>query len=305
MTAADVEGTPDRSQHEGLPGYVAHAVSRRDAAWVLRRCARRGHVLAYIGDDQMRSQTGPIAATGTGGALLRCLRCGTWLLATDEAVAEVVGSADEPAALGDVPLLARGPHGRRFGLLRLLALERGVRGLLMVVAGMAALHVADQRDSILSAIERLAVAARPLGEELGVHVTDSLVMQKLEDYLGGSGDPVYLAGFFLTAYGALQVVEGIGLWGGWRWAEYLAVIVTSAFIPLEVYELVEKPTVLKALALVLNVCVVVYLLYKGRLFGLRGGHRKFLAELRDATLPADLLVGLGRSPEELSSTRVV
>ena len=138
-----------------------------------------------------------------------------------------------------------------------------------------------------------------------MHITASWLFRELEKYLGGSGDPVRLAGLGLLAYGVVQVVEGVGLWGGWRWAEYLAVVATSAFIPLEVYELVEGPTPLKLSALVVNVLVVIYLVWKGRLFGVRGGHAAFLAELRDSTLPADLLRSIGRSPAELTSTRVV
>lgn len=106
---------------------------------------------------------------------------------------------------------------------------------------------------------------------------------------------VRLAGVGLLAYGVLQVIEGVGLWGGWRWAEYLAVVATSAFIPLEIYELVNEPTALKLSALVVNVVVVIYLVWKGRLFGVRGGHEAFLAELRDSTLPADVLRSLGRT----------
>ena len=59
------------------------------------------------------------------------------------------------------------------------------------------------------------------------------------------------------------------------------------------------------MALVVNVIVVIYLVYKGRLFGVRGGHEQFLAELRDSTLPADMLRSLSRSTAELSGTRVV
>ena len=73
----------------------------------------------------------------------------------------------------------------------------------------------------------------------------------------------------------------------------------------EIYELVEKPTPLKAAALLLNVVIVVYPLYKGRLFGIRGGHEAFPGKVRDSTLPADLLRSLGRSPQELIGSRIV
>jgi uncharacterized membrane protein (DUF2068 family) len=109
----------------------------------------------------------------------------------------------------------------------------------------------------------------------------------------------------LLAYGVVQVVEGVGLWGGWRWAEYLATVATSAFIPFEIHEIVLDPTPLKIVFLVVNVLIVIYLVYKGRLFGIRGGHGAYLKEVRDSTLPADLLRSLGRSPTELTSHRII
>jgi hypothetical protein len=56
-----------------------------------------------------------------------------------------------------------------------------------------------------------------------------------------------------------------------RWAEYLTLIVTASFLPLEIYELSVRVSVLKLIAFVLNIAVVVYLLYAKRLFGIRGG----------------------------------
>lgn len=65
-------------------------------------------------------------------------------------------------------------------------------------------------------------------------------------------------------YGALFAVEGIGLWQGKRWAEYLTVIATGLLIPLELYELARGMSQLKLLALVVNVAVVAYLVYRLR-----------------------------------------
>ena len=56
-----------------------------------------------------------------------------------------------------------------------------------------------------------------------------------------------------------------------RWAEYLTFIVTTSLLPLEIYELANRATVFKAIAFVINVAVVVYLLRAKRLFGIRGG----------------------------------
>jgi len=37
----------------------------------------------------------------------------------------------------------------------------------------------------------------------------------------------------------------------------------------------------------------------------RGGHTAYLREVRDSTLPADLLRSIGRSPAELTSHRII
>lgn len=62
------------------------------------------------------------------------------------------------------------------------------------------------------------------------------------------------------AYGSLFAVEGIGLVLRKRWAEYLTVISTSVFLPLEIYELIHRPRLAKVVILVLNLAIVVYLI---------------------------------------------
>jgi uncharacterized membrane protein (DUF2068 family) len=44
-----------------------------------------------------------------------------------------------------------------------------------------------------------------------------------------------------------------------RWAEYLTTGVTASLVPLELYELLEQPSALKAAGIALNVLIVVYL----------------------------------------------
>jgi uncharacterized membrane protein (DUF2068 family) len=61
------------------------------------------------------------------------------------------------------------------------------------------------------------------------------------------------------AYAGLFLVEGTGLALCKRWAEYLTVIATASFLPLEIYELVRRLTVPRAAALVLNLAILLYL----------------------------------------------
>jgi uncharacterized membrane protein (DUF2068 family) len=63
-------------------------------------------------------------------------------------------------------------------------------------------------------------------------------------------------------YAMLYVIEGIGLWHQSKWAEYLTIIATATFIPLEIYELYRRLTLPRGGALLVNVAVVIYLIYR-------------------------------------------
>jgi len=60
-------------------------------------------------------------------------------------------------------------------------------------------------------------------------------------------------------YSALFLTEGIGLGFRKRWAEYLTIVSTSLFIPLEVYELAKRGTLTKGILLLVNAAIVAYL----------------------------------------------
>ncbi len=65
-------------------------------------------------------------------------------------------------------------------------------------------------------------------------------------------------------YGALFAVEGIGLVRRRLWAEYMTTVITTSFIPIEVYEMIESSSALKAIVILLNLAVVAYLLWRLR-----------------------------------------
>lgn len=65
-------------------------------------------------------------------------------------------------------------------------------------------------------------------------------------------------------YAALFLTEGIGLLLRKRWAEYLTVISTAGFLPLEIYELVARPKLrgAKIVLIVANAAIVAYLIIR-------------------------------------------
>jgi uncharacterized membrane protein (DUF2068 family) len=239
--------------------------------WNLRACSRKGHV-TYAPDEQ-RLRERLEAGTPLGDAW-RCLRCGCYVLG------EPHGSG--PAQ--DAPGLLRGKALRSAFILRLLAIERFLRGGLILLLGIAVLQFKSSQVSVRQVFDKDLAAAKPLFNQLGWNATDSGLIHSVESALNARGSTLNLVAAFLIFYGLLQLVEGVGLWLLKRWGEYFAVVATSLFLPLEIYELTEKVTALRVFAFLLNLAAVVYLLLSKRLFGLRGGHRAYEAQLHEASL---------------------
>jgi uncharacterized membrane protein (DUF2068 family) len=61
-------------------------------------------------------------------------------------------------------------------------------------------------------------------------------------------------------YSLLRFVEAYGLWRMRAWAEWLAIVSGGVYLPLEVYELAEHPTVVTAAVFIVNAGIVAYLI---------------------------------------------
>lgn len=233
--------------------------------WNLRHCARHGHV-TYRPDEPELAAT-LHAATPLGDAW-RCLRCGTYVLGP-------------PAGAGPADRAPEVPRGRLLRdrvLMRLLAVERFARALLLALGAVAVWQFGRTQATFADLVAREIPLLRPAADAIGWDIDQSWIARTVRDIAAVSSSTLHLVVLALVAYSAVQIAEGVGLWSGRRWGEYLAVVATSAFIPLEVYELVHHATAFKVAALALNVTVVVWLVWSKRLFGVRGGHAAFLAE---------------------------
>lgn len=277
---------------------------RRETRWLLKRCAAVSHVVVRLNDADLASRSivvkGPLDSPDT---LARCLRCGLFVNIAEPHGVRIVGDAAVPLAA--VPLVVRGTHGRRVALLRVLAAERFGRGLVLAFAAVGAFSLGSHAPQVLDWLHRTSQTLAKVSVDLGIDVTGKSLLHSIEKLLTLSNGAYNTVGFALLTYGLVQVAEGIGLWGAKRWGEYLAASATTLFIPLEIYEINSHPTLLKWLALSINCFVVVYLIFRGRLFGVRGGHDGYLQEVREATLLADELRRLGRTPDELSSHEIM
>jgi len=71
-------------------------------------------------------------------------------------------------------------------------------------------------------------------------------------------------GVIVGFFGLIHLVQGVGLWLKKLWAEFLSVISTAAFIPLEIIEIVHEFHLVKLVTLVLNLAIVLYLMQRIR-----------------------------------------
>ena len=137
-------------------------------------------------------------------------------------------------------------------MLRLIAIERLVRGLVLASAG--AVLVTHSHTNWASHL-------RDLVGDFGLDPSRHVVASAINRVAALSPHAIVVLGAGAIGYGVLEVVEGVGLWRRRRWAEYLTVIATSLFVPLEIWELTRKVTLFKVGGLVVNLVIVAYLVW--------------------------------------------
>ncbi|MCW2854462.1 MAG: hypothetical protein JWR52_77 [Marmoricola sp.] len=246
-------------------------VGPRAFDWSTRSCGLNGHITFEPVEPEL---AGRLSATTAAGVAWRCLRCGSY----------VPGPPHGTGPAQDAPLVLRGRALRDAFILRLLAVERFIRGLLLLALAYGIHRFNGSRDSLQRVFNEYLPTLRPLADKLGVDLQSTGPVRLIDKALHAHHATLTLVSIGVLAYGALQLLEGTGLWLIKRWGEYVAVIGTSIFLPLEIYELLEKVTWLRVTAFAVNIAAVVYLVWSKRLFGLRGGHAAFEVERHGESL---------------------
>jgi uncharacterized membrane protein (DUF2068 family) len=233
--------------------------------WSLYRCGRIGHV-TYAPDEphlreHMRADTG-------SAELWQCLRCGSYVPGEPHGIG--------PAA--DAPAIRRGKEIRGDLILKLFAIERGIRFVLFGAVAFGIWRFASSR-SITQAINKDIPIIRDFAKELGFTLNHAL-LEKIQSLLHVSSSNLRLLALGVTGLAIVSGIEAFALWQAKRWGEYFAMIVTSLGLPFEIYELAKAVTITKVILFVLNLLLVAYLVYSRRLFGARGGKEAYEARLR-------------------------
>ena len=132
---------------------------------------------------------------------------------------------------------ARWEFSRRIdvnGVIVYIICERLVKATVLIGGGIVLLVVAAHTD--LRSLAENAQDQLSLGG--GTSLWRRLFDQALAKF-GTHADPIAVGAIL---YGALEVTEAVGLIMRRRWAEYLVLLATVAFLPLEIDEMVRKPS---------------------------------------------------------------
>jgi uncharacterized membrane protein (DUF2068 family) len=144
--------------------------------------------------------------------------------------------------------------GRVSGL-QLVALFKFAKAFLLLVTGIGVLGLVN--PDAAAAMLQWSTTVAPSGER-------RLLEHLLAHGLSLPRERLELVAAAVFAYSALFSIEGIGLWLGRRWGEYLTLVATMSLIPVELVELVRHPGSGVVSALLLNLGVVAYLWWRIR-----------------------------------------
>ncbi len=136
--------------------------------------------------------------------------------------------------------------------LRVVAIFEASKGVLVLLVGLGLLSVVHH-------------SAQNAGEEIveRFHLNPAHEHPRILIYAATHLDNSNLRLLAIAAllYSTMRFIEAYGLWRMRVWAEWFAIVSGGVYLPLELYELVHRATVVKAVVFVVNGVIVAYLVY--------------------------------------------
>jgi uncharacterized membrane protein (DUF2068 family) len=141
----------------------------------------------------------------------------------------------------------------------------GLRAIILYKTAKAALQLAAALLLIALWPLGLPDAIRHLSLVLRQHVTHGWALRLAAVLAHGSSNHGIVLGIAaLGLDGGLTAVEAWALRAGRWWGAWLVVVATGSLLPFEIYELTRRPLVSRALLIVANLIIVVYLARRAR-----------------------------------------
>jgi len=134
----------------------------------------------------------------------------------------------------------------------LIAVRTVIEGGLLIGLAFGLGHLL--RHGIANTLERWASA-------IDVNPADWAVQKLVGMLTGMSPKKIEALQVGSVLYGLLFIVEGTGLLLQKRWAEYVTVVSTAGFLPLEVLQMIHKFSWTDVVVAVVNLLIVIYLIW--------------------------------------------
>ena len=245
-------------------------------------CGIRGHAAPVANAKATLPEHSALVATTTDGRrLARCLRCEAWIDAPPEGATATV-----LAPLAELDLPRRGEPLRDAVIVRIIAVERAVHAVAFTLAAVGLWLLEADLPGLQSTARRLTRGATGGLAGPGQVASRDIISRQLTRLLTLQRHTLLVLTVTATVYAVVEGVEAVGLWFERRWAEYLTALATAGFLPFEVRELIRRVTVVRVGALVVNLAVLAWLVWRKRLFGIgpAAGHLdEVVAENRTQT----------------------
>lgn len=136
-------------------------------------------------------------------------------------------------------------------LLRVIAIFKLLKAAILAASLAAVFNLIHHDDPLHTAIAwALKIHVDPDGQYLRAG---------LAKLLGFDAPQLEMLAIGTAAYALLFAAEGLGLLFEKTWAEYLTLVATAGFIPIEVYEIAQRVSGTRVALLAVNVAIVAYL----------------------------------------------
>lgn len=153
--------------------------------------------------------------------------------------------------------LSRTEKKRSDLVIKIIIVEKFIKGIILFLLSLTAFPIFSEE-----AVEFLrSIAHRSL------LLSNARILTRLFIRIEDTSDRRLLAfSLFFLFWGAIELTESIGLMRRRRWAEYLIVLATGIFIPVEIYAVISRFSTERFFILLFNIFLIGYLIRSRKLF---------------------------------------
>lgn len=231
-------------------------------------CSRRGHLTPAARVARVDAEHEGLGIEFPDGRrLARCTRCDVWV----QTPSPLQPLTDTLPPLAEIPVPRRGKDLREAIVIRVISVDRALHSLIFGLLAAGLITVDLDLGPLRSQAQKVVDALGGTVADTGQGPSRDFLLRTLQKVAHFDRRSVTILAVTAVVYCVIEGVEAFGLWHERRWAEYLTALATAGFLPFEVHELIARITVVRIGALVINIAILVWLVGRKHLFGLRGG----------------------------------